>query len=132
MTKQQILKQLQDILQRSHSPYSGVQVAAAVVYRKDNQQQVEFGVNVENASYGLTNCAERTAIFAAVTKGMTDIDAVYIIGNMEQPISPCGACRQVITEFMSDSQAPVVCFNQAGDKEWQTTLGDLLPNRFTL
>ncbi|MFQ3248520.1 cytidine deaminase [Glaciecola sp.] len=130
--KQEIIQGLKQRLTFSHSPYSGVQVVAAVVYEVEGKECIAYGVNVENVSYGLTVCAERSAISMAVTNGMTSITALYVMSNQSDPISPCGACRQVVTEFMQDEQAPVLCVNEALNKEWKSTLGHLLPNRFDL
>jgi cytidine deaminase len=130
--KQTIVEGLKARLAHSHSPYSGVQVVAAVEYEVAGEKRIAYGVNVENVSYGLTVCAERSAISTAVTDGMKGITALYVMSNQADPISPCGACRQVVTEFMQDPQAPVLCVNQAQDKDWHSTMGELLPNRFNL
>lgn len=130
--KEEIIAGLKQRLQHSHSPYSGVQVVAAVVYEIAHEERVAYGVNVENVSYGLTVCAERSAISTAVTDGMQSITALYVMSNQADPISPCGACRQVVTEFMQDAEAPVLCVNNALSKDWHSTLGRLLPNRFEL
>lgn len=130
--KQEIILGLKQRLSHSHSPYSGVQVVAAVVYDFNGEEHIAYGVNVENVSYGLTVCAERSAISTAVTDGMKSIKALYVMSNQADPISPCGACRQVVTEFMHDTDAPVLCVNQALSKNWESSLGNLLPNRFNL
>lgn len=127
-----IQSQLEKILDKAYSPYSTVKVAAAVEYIVEGEQRVAYGVNVENVSYGLTICAERSAISNAIVDGMTNISAVHVMSNQDDPISPCGACRQVITEFMQIPSAPVCCVNQKRDKTWSSTLGELLPNRFDL
>lgn len=132
MNNTNVLKTLQDKLSCSHSPYSGVQVAAAVEYEVDGELRIAYGVNVENVSYGLTVCAERSAISTAVTDGMKHIKSVYVMSNQAEPISPCGACRQVLSEFMHNPSDPVLCVNENLDKKWKSTLGDLLPNRFEL
>lgn len=132
MSKTDIIDTLHQKLAHSHSPYSQVQVAAAVEYEVAGERRVAYGVNVENVSYGLTVCAERSAISAAVVDGMQHILSLYVLSNQANPISPCGACRQVVTEFMQQSDAPVLCINQAGNKQWHSTLGELLPNRFDL
>jgi cytidine deaminase len=128
----QVLGQLKQKLACSHSPYSGVQVAAAVEYEVEGKKRIAYGVNVENVSYGLTVCAERSAISNAIIDGMKSITALYVTSNQEAPISPCGACRQVVTEFMKQTDAPVICTNFDDSKQWQSTLSDLLPNRFDL
>lgn len=103
---------LNELLKMSHSPYSKVQVAAAVAYEINGETRLAFGVNVENVSYGLTICAERSAISAAIVDGMHSVTALYVLSNQALPISPCGACRQVVTEFMLDTTAPVLCLNE--------------------
>ena len=120
------------MLSKSYSPYSGVKVAAAIEFEVEGKKQLAFGVNVENVSYGLTVCAERSAISSAIALGMSSITKLYVMSNQAQPISPCGACRQVVTEFMADAGGQVLCVNEAGDKQWQSTLGQLMPNRFEL
>ena len=124
--------ELSEMLSRAYSPYSGVKVAAAVEYEVNGEKKIAYGVNVENVSYGLTVCAERSAISAAIAEGMTSISALHVMSNQEQAISPCGACRQVVTEFMGNVDGPVKCVNQAGTETWESTLGQLLPNRFDL
>lgn len=130
--KQEIIQGLKQHLSHSHSPYSGVQVSAAVLYDIEGEERIAYGVNVENVSFGLTVCAERSAISTAVTDGMQSIKALYVMSNQAEPISPCGACRQVVTEFMQNANAPVLCVNEGMSKDWQSTLGELLPNRFAL
>jgi cytidine deaminase len=123
---------LQTSLTRAYSPYSKVKVAAAVEYEVDGETRIAYGVNVENVSYGLTVCAERSAISNAIIDGMTSITAVSVMSNQASPISPCGACRQVLSEFMKHEHGPVLCVTEDLQKEWRSTLGQLLPNRFDL
>jgi cytidine deaminase len=80
----------------AYSPYSGVKIGAAVL---TSDGKIYSGANVENASYGLACCAERTAIFKAVSEGNRDILAIAIVGKSEDFTKPCGACRQVMVEF---------------------------------
>ncbi|MDR0297378.1 MAG: cytidine deaminase, partial [Streptococcaceae bacterium] len=80
---------------RAYVPYSHFPVGAALVAADGAVFQ---GCNIENASFGLTNCAERTAIFKAISEGVTDFSSITIYGETVQPISPCGACRQVLRE----------------------------------
>ena len=108
----------------AHAPYSGVRVGAAL--RLTNGEVVS-GVNVENSSYGLTCCAERTAVFSAVTSGATSFDAIAIHAG-QQSAPPCGACRQVLAEF---SPEMVVIYNRGGAVV-AATLSELLPDQFTL
>lgn len=127
-----IQTQLISTLKQAYSPYSKVKVAAAVEYLVNGEPRVSYGVNVENVSYGLTVCAERSAISNAIIGGMTHISAVHVMSNQAEAISPCGACRQVLTEFMDAPSAPVTCVNESLDKTWSSTMGELLPNRFDL
>jgi len=82
--------------QNAYSPYSGVKIGAAVL---TSDGKIFSGANVENASYGLACCAERTAIFKAVSEGSRDIVAMAVVGKSEDFTKPCGACRQVMVEF---------------------------------
>jgi cytidine deaminase len=111
---------------RAYAPYSGFRVGAAVL-----ADGVIFdGANVENASYGLAICAERTAIAAAVLAGHRRIEAVAVITDATPPSSPCGMCRQTMREFTPDPAAvPVVAINNAGARRvW--TVAELLPAGF--
>jgi len=80
----------------SYSPYSGVKIGAAVLASNGS---IYSGTNIENASYGLACCAERTAIFKAVSEGARKIVAIAVVGDSEEFTKPCGACRQVMVEF---------------------------------
>lgn len=130
MTKNDIVEKLRSVLKRSYSPYSNIQVSSAVRYIQDGKEKIEYGTNVENVSYGLANCAERTAVFSAITKGMKSITEVYIMSNLDDPIMPCGACRQVLAEFIEEpSEVAVVCLTEAG-KETVFKFEELLPYSF--
>lgn len=107
----------------AYAPYSKYSVGAAVISKSG---EVFVGANVENASYGLTNCAERTAIFNAVTSGVRDLKAIAICLN--EGGFPCGACRQVMNEFNPDME--VIIVSPDGLLEQTTTLSQLLPNAF--
>ena len=108
----------------ARAPYSGFAVGAAVL---GADGCVHVGCNVENASYGLSVCAERHAVAAAVAAGTSVLSAVAVVTDSSPPASPCGACRQVLAEF---GDFPVILANLAGDR-LETTVGDLLPNAFT-
>jgi len=108
----------------AHAPYSGFTVGAAVL---DANGQVHVGCNVENASYGLSICAERHAVAAAVAAGESRLEALAVVTDTDPPASPCGACRQVLREF---GDFPVILANPAGAR-LLTTVGDLLPDAFT-
>ena len=110
----------------AYVPYSHFPVGAVLVAKNG---QVFTGVNVENASFGLTNCAERTAIFKAVSEGFLDFEELIVYGETEKPISPCGACRQVMAEFFK-KDLPVTLV--AKDKSTVVmTVKELLPYSFT-
>lgn len=109
---------------RAYAPYSRFHVGAAVLA---DDGRVFTAANVENASYGLTSCAERNAIFGAVSAGVRSIVAVAIHTPTDAPVSPCGACRQVIHEFGPEALV-VSCCDGDGDRRW--TIGDLLPGAF--
>ena len=111
--------------ERAYAPYSKFLVGAAV---RAESGKIYTGCNIENASYGLTVCAERNALFAAVGAGERKFTALCVVGDTEEPISPCGACRQVMAEFKVPC---IILANLKGDvKEY--TLEELLPFGFTL
>ena len=113
-------------LERAYVPYSHFPVGACLVTQDGKTYQ---GVNIENASYGLTNCAERTAIFKAISEGERAFQHLVIIGNTPDPISPCGACRQVMAEFCTPTM-PVTLIGEKG-VTLETTVSELLPYAFT-
>jgi cytidine deaminase len=109
---------------QSYSPYSQFPVGAAVLTESGS---VVAGCNVENASYGLCNCAERTAIFTAVAAGERSIRAVVVYTPTRAPTAPCGACRQVINEFGPDALVISICDSEA---RLQSSAANLLPAAF--
>jgi cytidine deaminase len=114
---------------RAYAPYSQFQVGAGLVTQSG---ETFLGCNVENASYGLALCAERNAITSAVSAGVKpgEITELVIFIDRDELFSPCGACRQVIAEFMKPD-APVTAFNKHGDqKNW--TVKQLLPDGFSM
>lgn len=126
MDMQTLIDQAIAARKKAYTPYSNFQVGAAVLTKN---KQVFLGCNIENASYGLTNCAERTAIFKAVSEGEKEIEAIVIVGDTEGPISPCGACRQVMAEFC-DENTKIILTNLKGDRV-ETTINELLPGFFS-
>lgn len=127
MDKKQLVKKAKDALKHAYVPYSNFPVGAAVLMEDGS---IYDGVNIENASYGLTNCAERTALFKAFSEGGRSVKAIAVIANTERPISPCGACRQVMSELCLPD-TPVILANTKGDF-FETTVDQLLPGAFTM
>jgi len=122
--KKRLERAARKAVRQSYFPYSGYPVGAAVL---TGRRKIFSGCNVENASYGLTNCAERTAIFKAVSEGQRTVTAVCIYVPAGRPATPCGACRQVIREF--GPHAEVVCVSP-GHAPIEMTLDELLPRSF--
>ncbi|HXJ22994.1 MAG TPA: cytidine deaminase [Polyangia bacterium] len=115
------------VRRHAHAPYSRFLVGAAVA---DERGRIHVGCNVENASYGLTVCAERNAVAAAVAAGARRITMAAVITGSRPPASPCGACRQVLAE-LADAAAPVLMAGPTGAAS-ATTVGALLPLAFEL
>ena len=113
----------------AYAPYSNFPVGAAVLV---SDGSIYRGSNVENASFGLTICAERVALFNAISDGRLDIVAVAVVTSAPKLCKPCGACRQVIAEFsQADNPIIVLSATQSGETEMQTITA-LLPDTFTL
>lgn len=125
----ELLDRARAVRAHAYAPYSRFRVGAAVQCRDG---RIFTGCNVENASYGLTACAERNALCAAVAAGCRPGDLVHvtIVGDTDAPISPCGACRQFMQELGGNS-LPVTLANLREDTR-ETTAGALLPDAFTL
>lgn len=125
--RDRLVQAARDAMQHAYAPYSRFRVGAALL---TSNGQIVSGCNVENASYGLSNCAERTAIFAAIANSgpQLDIQAIAVVNDQGVPCSPCGACRQVIFEF--GPLATVVFQDAEGWKERPIT--ELLPEGFRL
>jgi cytidine deaminase len=122
-----LMREARAAMKKAYAPYSKFHVGAAVL-TKDGK--VFSGCNVENASYGMTNCAERTAIFSAVAQlgPKLEVTAVAVVNDHGVPCSPCGACRQVIYEFGPDA----IVFFQGSEGEKQAHITELLPEGFRL
>lgn len=110
--------------ERAHAPFSHFRVGAAV---RSRSGRIFSGCNIENASYGLTICAERVAIFKAVSEGEREFDAIAVVTDAQALTPPCGACRQIIWEFCGD--IPVLLANLHGKIERERSL-NLLPRPF--
>jgi cytidine deaminase len=111
----------------AYAPYSGFAVGAALLTEDGT---VVTGANVENASYGLSMCAERVAVFAAVAAGHRSFRAIAVAGPGAAPVTPCGACRQVLREFPLGTGLTVLAAGEAGDDVLELPLGELLPHGF--
>jgi cytidine deaminase len=115
-----------EVKENAHAPYSGFRVGAALLARDG---RVFTGVNVENASVGLSVCAERNAIARAVADGVTDFERLAIVTDeTEAPTMPCGVCRQVIWEFAHD--LPIIVESRPGERV-DTSITELFPRPFT-
>ena len=110
--------------ENAYSPYSHFAVGAALLCEDGTLYE---GCNIENASYGLTNCAERTAIFKAVSEGHTKFKALAVVADTEGPCAPCGACRQVMAEF----KIPLIIMGNLMGNIKIVTIEELLPFSFS-
>jgi cytidine deaminase len=110
--------------EHAHAPFSGFRVGAAL---EDAAGRIHTGCNIENATYGLTLCAERVAVFKAVSEGARDFRRIAIVADTDTLTPPCGACRQILWEFCGDIE--VVLLNPRGKSE-SLRLKDLLPRAF--
>ncbi len=131
MDKKELCKRAVAAAQNSYAPYSNCKVGAALLTESG---KVFCGCNVENSSFSATVCAERAAIFSAVSSGETKFEAIAVVGFMEGKISerflPCGVCRQVMSEFCGEDFPVFVVTDE--DKIEEYTLSQLLPRSFTL
>ena len=123
--KEILLKKAKEASEKAYAPYSGFKVGAALLTKSG---KIFTGCNVENASYGLSNCAERTAIFKAVSEGEKDFSEILIYVNDEKMFYPCGACRQVMSEFSEDLKITIV----SNSEVVETDIKKLLPLSFRL
>lgn len=132
MKNEELIREAFEARRGSYAPYSGFRVGAALINRDG---RIVRGCNIENASYGLSNCAERTAVFKAVSEGLRDFEAIAIVGGSEEGDEtsgyayPCGACRQVLREFTIPETFKIIVARSVTDyKEY--TLAELLPYSF--
>lgn len=126
MEKLELIQEAHKAREFAYVPYSKFKVGAALV-TKDGQ--IFHGCNIENAAYSMTNCAERTALFKAYSEGVTQFESLVVVADTEGPVSPCGACRQVISE-LCDPEMEVVLTNLKGDVQ-TIQVKDLLPGAFS-
>ena len=129
MNKKDLFILAKDAMKNSYAPYSNYNVGAALLCQNGN---VYKGCNIENASYSLTNCAERTALFSAIASGEKEFESICIVGGKNGEITdyamPCGACRQVLAEFCDADFKVFVGVSEDNIKEYK--LCDLLPYSF--
>ena len=124
MTDEKLIEVAKKYRENAYVPYSKFKVGAAVL---TGGGKIFGGCNIENASYPVTNCAERTAIFKAVSEGEKNFSAIAVIADTEKPCSPCGACRQVMAEFKIPK---IIMANLKGDVKI-VTLEEILPYAFS-
>jgi cytidine deaminase len=124
MDMESLIRAAKAAREKAYSPYSNFKVGAAVMTPSG---KIYSGCNVENASYGLTNCAERTAIYKAVSEGEHSFAALAVVADTDAPVAPCGACRQVIAEFGIEQ---IILGNIKGHTKI-LSLEELLPYAFT-
>lgn len=120
-----LVEEAKKAMQNAYCPYSNFSVGAALLTRDG---RIYRGCNVENASYGASNCAERTALFSAIADGAVDFKAMAIVSSSEEYTYPCGICRQVIGELMPKGK---LVFSGQNNQYQELTLKDLLPYAFT-
>ncbi len=129
MTNAELISKAKQAAENAYAPYSHFTVGAALLAKSG---RIYLGCNIENAAFGPTNCAERTAFFKAISEGERDFEKIAIVGGKEQDFAdycpPCGVCRQVMGEFCSDGFTVILGKN--GDDYRELTLGELLPCRF--
>jgi cytidine deaminase len=126
MEKNELIMESKAAREKAYVPYSKFPVGAALLAADGT---VYHGCNIENSAYSMTNCAERTAFFKAVSEGVFKFKALAVVADTEGPVSPCGACRQVIAEFC-DGAMPVYLTNLTGEV-LETTVAELLPGAFS-
>lgn len=119
-----LLQAARQVRERAHAPYSKFKVGAAV---EDENGRIFTGCNVENASYGLTLCAERVAVFKAVSEGAGRILRIAVVADTNTLTPPCGACRQILWEFCGDAQ--LILLNLTGQQQTMT-LAEIFPRPF--
>jgi cytidine deaminase len=122
----QLIEEAKIAREKAYVPYSKFGVGAALL---TTDGKVYHGCNIENAAYSMCNCAERTALFSAYSKGDRDFQLMVVVADTERPCSPCGACRQVISE-LCPKDMKVVLTNLKGDI-LEMTVADLLPSAFS-
>ncbi len=121
--KDRLIQAATEAQANAYAPYSGFKVGAAL---QDTEGRIFVGANVENAAYGMTNCAERVALGAAVAAGARKFDRLVIVSDATPPSAPCGSCRQVLSEMAADLVVEAV--GPSSSRRWM--LADLIPDPF--
>lgn len=127
MSQQDLVDEAVRAAAHAYCPYSGFHVGAAL---RSRDGRIFCGSNVENVSYGLTECAERIAVFKAVSAGVRDFDAMALVADGTDAPTPCGACRQVLAEFCDEAFTLTCAPIQSSDRVIVLSLGELLPAAF--
>ncbi len=123
----ELINKAKEVLKNSYAPYSNIHVAAAIL---GSSNKIYLGVNIENSSYGLTICAERSAIASMITDGERIPIAVAVVTDYPKPIPPCGACRQVIAEFNKD--ALIIMHSIVSKETLIVKLSEIFPEPFKI
>ena len=125
MTKNHLFEKAKEVSRKAYAPYSNYKVGAALLTKSG---KVYTGCNIENSSYGLTNCAERTAVFKAVSDGEMEFEEMVIYADSPNLPTPCGACRQVLSEFGTELKITII----SNKEQMETSISELLPLGFKL
>ncbi len=125
MTKNHLIEKAKEVSRKAYAPYSNYKVGAALLTKSG---KVYTGCNIENSSYGLTNCAERTAVFKAVSEGEMEFEEMVIYADSPNLPTPCGACRQVLSEFSTELKITII----SNKEQMETSISELLPLGFKL
>lgn len=126
MDYQKLIEAALSARENAYVPYSNFKVGAALI---TEDGRIFTGCNIENASYGAANCAERTAIFKAISEGYTTINALAVVGDVKNYTYPCGICRQVIAEFSNKDTVVIIAKNK--EEYIVKSIKDILPGAFT-
>lgn len=124
MTKRDLINKAKEAKEFAYVPYSGFQVGAAL---KTKSGKVYTGCNIENSSFGATNCAERTAIYKAISEGETEFESIAVVSSAGDITYPCGICRQVMSEFMKDAD---IFFEDKDGNIIDSSVHEMMPHMF--
>ncbi|MEO7478369.1 MAG: cytidine deaminase [Lysobacteraceae bacterium] len=127
-----LIAAVETAMQRAHAPHSHFHVGAALLFDDGRDDRFVIGCNVESDVFGLTICAERNAVFAAVAQGRGHPRAIAVIADTPEPVAPCGACRQILHECDVEHRLRVFLMTAQGDAVRECSTTDLLPDGFAL